>query len=849
MNHYSDEPAIVSKRGLIRARDNRQTSSNYETPAEYFLSMPSAGEQSNFANASSIDSTNLLSESFRDLDRKALENLSTKEKTNMLFPQFLEILQSRTNDSEVFDTIQDLIQTCTAILEEIIKERRTMNEINRLDDTQTQWLQQERDTWQLLYALYKDRLIVQKEDADNETFSLSGSEKEIVSQLYSNNAILREYQLVVDWLEASASEENSVEVAHFTDRTVAWENTLWQLRNPNTVAFGGNYEIVKYLDPDAPHREKKPLHPLDMEDDARLAKNMFSKIRQGRIEDAKSLCVYCGQSWRAAILEGWRLYEDPNIESGNVNEKYPIEGNPRRDLWKMCAYMFADNSKYDNFSRAICGALCGHLESLLNVTENSWLDLLWSYLKVQIDIRVESEIRSCCMKNYVSMPENYWNAKMTLDQIFDELSVHKNLQIRNESKQKIRIIQKLLIQDNISALLDNMKHWIEEEKLSSHMLRFLTHIVLFFRQIGKLDKENIADLIIKEYCEWLIGFGDSQLIAFYTAALSQKLQIIIYGKYLEGINDRETRCQALEEALSAGLDIDRITTYTVQIIRNRQPNIDEEKRLKTEITKLDESKISALEFLTFYNQHKGELLWQANAVIRTFLGENKIECVRKAFKIIPSESIEQIIKMYGSKDNLPCREECSIKEYLCHQTYLAAIDGFNDWTHLYHNRPKEPPQPKTIATFTEKMASEHKEQTFRADLNRWKINLMEQSKISRDLLFNILLFPDKGWLIDPDTVKEPNEIDLIEWEYRLVQMENLRKLCIPEIVLLLHKVLHLSGEYKDCVKLADQLAAEQGQLYKVYPKHKLAEILSKIVESSLALMNEKLDPWGYQISG
>lgn len=79
-------------------------------------------------------------------------------------------------------------------------------------------------------------------------------------------------------------------------------------------------------------------------------------------------------------------------------------------------------------------------------------------------------------------------------------------------------------------------------------------------------------------------------------------------------------------------------------------------------------------------------------------------------------------------------------------------------------------------------------------------------------------------------------------------MEGLRKLCIPEIILLLHKILHLTGNYKECVRLADEIASEQRELYKVYSKHKLAELLSKISESSLALMNEQLDPWGYTVT-
>lgn len=93
-----------------------------------------------------------------------------------------------------------------------------------------------------------------------------------------------------------------------------------------------------------------------------------------------------------------------------------------------------------------------------------------------------------------------------------------------------------------------------------------------------------------------------------------------------------------------------------------------------------------------------------------------------------------------------------------------------------------------------------------------------------------------------DSVEIPDKED---WDLRAVQMDALRRLCIPEIVLLLHKVLHLSGEYRDCIRLVDELASEQRQLYELFSQHKLAEVLTKVAESSLALMNDKCDPWGY----
>lgn len=115
-------------------------------------------------------------------------------------------------------------------------------------------------------------------------------------------------------------------------------------------------------------------------------------------------------------------------------------------------------------------------------------------------------------------------------------------------------------------------------------------------------------------------------------------------------------------------------------------------------------------------------------------------------------------------------------------------------------------------------------------------------------MYNVLTFPEKGYLMDPDTVNPVLDEDKLAMENRQEQLNGLRKLCIPQIVLLLHNVLHSAGDYKAAVGIADELASENCQLYSVYSKHQLAEIIGKISESSLALMNEKMDPWGYNVA-
>lgn len=145
-------------------------------------------------------------------------------------------------------------------------------------------LESERNTWRLIYCLYQNRISNTNTPTQMEHDGHANnyiSEKNVIENLYKSENYIREYQLIIDWLEKNALDQAnkhpSIEL--FTDKTVAWENTIHQLHNRNLgIAFTSSRPLVSSLDPDAPIREGKPLHDLDREDDARLEKRMFIEV-------------------------------------------------------------------------------------------------------------------------------------------------------------------------------------------------------------------------------------------------------------------------------------------------------------------------------------------------------------------------------------------------------------------------------------------------------------------------------------------------------------------------------------------------------------------------------------------
>lgn len=76
--------------------------------------------------------------------------------------------------------------------------------------------------------------------------------------------------------------------------------------------------------------------------------NIFQQVRCGRLQKAQALAEHCGQPWKAACLLGWIPHHDPNYQNPLIDTKLPIEGNPNRSLWKLCAWELSQDKRVGN---------------------------------------------------------------------------------------------------------------------------------------------------------------------------------------------------------------------------------------------------------------------------------------------------------------------------------------------------------------------------------------------------------------------------------------------------------------------------------------------------------------------
>lgn len=737
--------------------------------------------------------------------------------SSSMFPDFLQSFLKHSL-STVFDLVEEYENICSSqvnILSKMVS--RATPGLQKFSKTASMlWLlQQEMVTWRLLVSLYRDRIQTSLQNGNMLTTPVANaSEKTFVEALFQRDSLVRQCQMVVDWLESIAKEE----IGDFSDniefyaKSVYWENTLHILKQRQLASSIGN------------------------------ARPLVTEL-------AQRLCKRCGQSWRAATLEGWKLYHDPNINGEIGAELEPVEGNPYRRIWKISCWRMAEDERFNKYERAIYAALSGNLKQLLPVCD-TWEDSVWAYFRVMVDSLVEQEIRLSVMAQNETeeLPREYLEANWTLEKVFEELQATDKERVLEENQEHYHVVQKFLILGNIDGLMDEFSRWLSKSrsKLPGHLLRFMTHLILFFRTLGIQAKEEVSIEVLKTYIQLLISEGNTHLIAFYCCHLPQDLAVAQYALFLEGVTDFELRHISLELAREADLDVATITKTVVENIRKKDngefsPH-DLSPDQESDTTQEDRVKIDVIDWLLFDPAQRSEALKQSNAIMRKFLALKKHEAAKEVFVKIPRDSIAEIYNLWeerGTHNSLPAEIDNAVREHLCIRAYLEAHETFTEWFNHMNAAPQKPAlisQP----SFTEQVAYEHKEKKYEMDYDIWKGHLDALTADVKEKMYNVLLFVDGGWMVD---VREDPEGD----HERTHQMVLLRKLCLPRLCFLLHTILHTTGQYQECLQLADMVSSERHKLYLVFSKQELKKLLQKLRESSLMLLDQGLDPLGYEI--
>jgi len=741
--------------------------------------------------------------------------------TQELFTDFLATVSSAESGAAALDIIAEFEQVVgdhCCIMDRLVKKMSGSQARQRFPKTITvrEGLTNERNTWRLLGKLYTDRLVTSSKEPELPDPS-PGSERQVIERLFARSPSVRQAWIVVEWLERNAQDHMEEllmqEMQYFADSSVGWENTLDALER----GVGGP-NMVTSMDPDANIRTGKQLHSLDQDDEGRLLKALFIMVRCGLLEEGQELCAKVGQPWRAATLEGWRLYHDPNFASGTGGEgggKLPTEGNANRDIWKLVAWNLTEDTGLSQHERAVYAALCGNLSCLQGVC-SSWEDLVWAGARVATDLAVETEMREVMVKDWVALPPQYWNSPASLSKVFQEV-VGRGRGVAREAESPYHVIQRHLILDTWPELVRVMAGW-GEEMLDPHLLRLMAHLVLVHRALGLTGDRAGEDSILTAFTQHLMDTEKLSLVPWYVARLPASSQVSTLAPFLTSVTNTEDQRLMLVLGREAGLDMDSVTQEVVRLSRE---------------TGQGEALVTSLAWLGLdLDTQAGALVTHTNTAVRLLLLQGEATRAREAMGMVPRLLLESKAREWREGE---AGDDSQVREHLAHHTYLAALESFNDWFHHFHSAKPQTPQQPEGASFTEKVAHEQRMVVYQAELERWRGGQRVQARQAEEKIRAVLAFPG-GWLLTQEEGDGEGG--------RQEQLSSLRQELVPRCVLMLHSVLHSTAQYTRALQLADTVAGEA--VLGAFTKDSIRDILAKLRESSIAAMDLGKDAWGYE---
>lgn len=759
---------------------------------------------------------------------------------------YFEIIQT-CKYTDVSEVLSRLSIICLDALESIDPWKRY--------NAENYWLAEEANTWKLILCLYSDSIKEYSISLDS-LHSESLSQHNYVDLFLQGNAEVRLLGLLVNWLEyCAAYQEASTRTSAPVTGNFHWGNTLHQLLT-GTALFNKekNKSMITCMDPDAPKRQKKVPHSDDQTEDDQLCKRIFTEIRCGKYEDAISLCVNAGQPWRAAVLQGSRLIHYQQKEGGTLISY----GNASRDLWKWCSLGIVNDITENIYYRATLGVLCGHLQSTLAACHGNWKDLLWAHLKVQIQIRVDKflhEHHATAHANTTQsqvlelLEKDHHTEEMPLGKIFN--CIHALMDGKKESL--YQKCQRSLMLGEVRTIMQDSLEDIEaaDEKL----VRFLAHLILILRHIGKEPDHEIGNQIIEKYVTQLIeevadgSIDCANLVAYYTSTVGADSQIKLYSNLMDHIDKHECRNDVVEAGHRADIDIAAAARMSIKkVIIDIQVNYGKFDTI-IKVTTLDKNEpliakaLSSLEWLALTSVSLVDSLWLSNAMVRTFLFLNNSEAASSVLvrfnELFPTITAEV---RYNSTE---------LREHLCLKAYLDALENYAVWLrHFESGQPKEVVPLPSDATFSDKVLYEQQLAQYELQKKRWQNAIATMSRETREMLYNVLLFSE-GWLVNSIDSTISTTFTHEEKQEREKEMETLRQKCIPEVVILLLKILQSQNDvdsHKEALKLSEIIADDNRCLYEVFSKVKLAEILERLKMSSLYLLQNGLDMFGCEWS-
>lgn len=269
-------------------------------------------------------------------------------------------------------------------------------------------------------------------------------------------------------------------------------------------------------------------------------------------------------------------------------------------------------------------------------------------------------------------------------------------------------------------MLDYLKTVITTNKQNGLLLRFSSHLALFYRAASFQLKNETFIEINENYVQYLVDNNYKEIIAYYLSQLPNDVQVKHYSKFLQSITDNKERQQLLKLAKERNMNVQAITLNIVDNLSRKSVTTpirpiaaaDEtisslsttafiaktteqlfHKKTNQLLTDEDKTRINAIDWIVYDSVQRFKLLEYANLTMRHFLLERQnLEATNAIFVKIPQDTLNCILQQYNFNnsllnqqqqnvesnlqlliDNLPLNVTNTIKEYIGFKEYIVSI--------------------------------------------------------------------------------------------------------------------------------------------------------------------------------
>lgn len=566
---------------------------------------------------------------------------------------------------------------------------------------------------------------------------------------------------------------------------------------------------------------------------------LFSLIRSGRLEEAKSLLDNVGLPALSIFILIREFITNQKLTPLDRFEDNFILAQSRLFFKQMALELIPmeGNGRIQQSDQCIWATIAGHLPTLLNYA-NSTEDRLWALLSCAIEAILDNSLANLHSTIDGRMNLIFNDLTVENEDVPEDIhSIFKQIQINDENPY-YALFEYLSLED-WSSVAKYIDTYLDEKQsqITANELRFFVHLLLLLKFSDRLPSnlEYILVNLIDNYTSILIQMKLNLFVPFYLFHLPKKEQS--FDKmlhFLEGISFETEQNEILDNAKNVGFDVPQLCTELFQRFKQKYKFKDDEQNL----TKSSSEMLRAWKWLTFCGT---ELIWdaivEANYLLRKFFLHNRMDEAMELMRMAPESLGADYFQEKFPDVEVPIRLLDAKYEFECYQFYFEAINRYDEWQkQMEGDQAPEIPQKlsdERWARLDIRRRTEYEFSVKRAhDCLQKYYRLVElYKKRAVEILEDILKAPN-GWLVASPL--ENNEgPEVVERSHDFVEI---RKNFLANLLELLINIHTRSDEPLKVLEIGQLLVDPTFYLYKFLAKEKLQKLFVLISKSGAVLL-------------